>query len=240
MRIGIFTDSHICECDDLGLGRHPRLSKQRLISLMDVFESEKVEAVICLGDLIDRAKGEAKSDVLSHLSDTVSIISRLGVPFYLVGGNHDFLDLSRKDFESEGVLLAPFTLCDENACVIALDANFRECLHHFDEVGEKWDDAHVPPKQLSMLDSTLEASKVPCIVLIHENIDPCVDFYHQARNAPEVRSIIKKHSSKVALVLQGHFHWGAHGTYNGVPYEALKSICVFDTDNYKVLDTSKI
>ena len=240
MKIGIFTDSHICECDDLGLGRHPRLSKQRLISLMDVFEREKVEAIICLGDLVDQAKGETKSDVLSHLSDTVSIISRLGVPFYLVGGNHDFLSLSRKELEENGILLSPFTICDDNACIIALDANFREGNLHFDEAGEKWDDAHIPPEQLSMLDRTLEGASVPCVVLIHENLDPCVDFWHQVRNAPEARAIIKKHSSKIALVLQGHFHWGAHGTYNGVPYEALKSICVFDSDNYKILDTSKI
>ena len=31
------------------------------------------------------------------MSDTVSIISSLGVPFYLVPGNHDFLFLSREE-----------------------------------------------------------------------------------------------------------------------------------------------
>ena len=239
MKFGIFTDSHICNTDDLGLGRKPRLAKERLISLAELFKDEGVDAVICLGDMTDRAKGEEKSDVLAHLSDTVSIISSVGVPFYLVGGNHDFLVLSREDIKSEGVLTAPFCIGDRHGKIIALDANYRESLRHFDDEGEKWDDAHVPPEQLNMLDGELEESSVPCVVLIHENLDPCVDLSHQARNASEVREIIKKHSDKVSLVLQGHFHWGADGVYDGVPYETLKSICVFDTDNYKILDTSE-
>lgn len=238
MRFGVFTDSHICNSDDLGLGRRPRLARGRLISLMEKFKDEGVDAIICLGDLTDCAKDEQKSDVLAHLSDTVSIISSLGVPFYLVPGNHDFLVLSREEIASKGVLTAPFCIGDGHGKIIALDANYRESLCHFDKVGEKWDDAHVPPEQLEMLDRELEASCVPCVILIHENLDPCVDFSHQARNAESVREIIKKHASKVSLVLQGHFHYGASGVYDGVPYETLKSICVFDTDDYKILDTN--
>ncbi len=240
MRLGIFTDSHICGADDLGLGRRPRLARERLISLVEIFRDEGVDAVICLGDLTDRATNEQKSDTLAHLRDTVSIISSLGVPFYLVGGNHDFLVLSREEIAREGVLLAPFCIGDDSATIVGIDANYRENLRHFDEAGEKWDDASIPPEQLEMLDSTLSASKAPCIVLIHENLDPCVDFRHQVRNAESARDIIKKHASKVSLVLQGHFHYGASAIYDGVPYETLKALCVFDSDNYKILDTNNL
>ena len=240
MKIGIFSDSHICLSNDLGLGRNPIEAKKRLVALTDVFKSEGVEAVICLGDLVDKLPNDKKEDVLANLRDTVSIISTLNVPFYLVSGNHDFLILSRNDFANEGISLAPFLIKDENACIIALDANFRDDTHHFDEAGEKWDDAHVPSAQLEMLDRTLCEASVPCIVLIHENLDPCVDFWHQARNADEVRVTIAKHAHKVKTVIQGHFHWGSQGVYDGIPYETVKSICVFDTDNYKILDTSKL
>ncbi len=236
MKIGLFSDAHYCQGDNLGLGREPRVGFERLKKALKAFGDEGVDAICCLGDLTDRVEGDTKEDTVANLREVVSIIRALGVPFYLVCGNHDFLNLSRADMEREGILLAPFVLKDNSACIIGLDANYRDDMRHFDIAGEKWDDAHVPPEQLEMLDSTLEASSVPCVVLIHENLDPCVDFSHQARNASEVREVIATHADKVKTVIQGHFHCGAQGVYDGVDYLTLKSICVFDTDFYRIIE----
>lgn len=234
MKIGLFSDLHFCQSDNLGLGRAPRLGIERLRVAVKGFKSAGVEMIICLGDLTDRVEGDSKEDTLINLREVLSVIG--DIPFYLVSGNHDFLNLSRADMASEGVLLSPFCIRGESAHIIGLDANFRADMRHFDEAGEKWDDAHIPPSQLEMLDNELEASDVPCVVLIHENLDPCVDFSHQVRNAPEVREVIANHANKVKSVIQGHFHYGAQGVYDGVEYQTLKSICVFDEDFYKIIE----
>lgn len=234
MKLGLFSDLHYCQGDNLGLGREPKRAFQRLKIALEAFRRECVDKIICLGDLTDRIEGDTKDDTLANLR---AILSLMGdTPLYLVSGNHDFLNLSRADMAREGIILAPFVIEDDSACIIGLDANFRSDKGHFDESGEKWDDANVPSSQLEELDRALNSAKAPCAILIHENLDPCVDFSHQVRNATEVREVIARHASKVKIVLQGHFHYGASGVYDTIPYETLKSICVFDTDFYKTIE----
>lgn len=236
MKLGIFSDLHYCNADDLGLGRRPLMGIQRLKVAMTAFREQGVDACICLGDMIDRAEGDSREQVLEYLRGAVSIIRPFDLPFFLVPGNHDFLVLSREDFKAEGVTLAPIACKIGDFTLIMLDANYRSDMGHFDTSGEKWDDAHVPSNQLKMLEDTLSSADGSCIVLIHENLDPRVDFSHQVRNASEVNEVISRHASKVKLVLQGHFHYGAEGELDGIPYHTVKSICVFDTDFYEIIE----
>jgi hypothetical protein len=48
MRFGVFTDSHICNSDDLGLGRRPRLARGRLISLMEKGEAATIGEALAM------------------------------------------------------------------------------------------------------------------------------------------------------------------------------------------------
>ncbi|MBQ2809879.1 MAG: metallophosphoesterase [Clostridia bacterium] len=236
MKLGIFSDLHYCSADNLGLGRRPLLGIERLKIAINAFKEQEVDACVCLGDMIDRAIGDGREQILEYLKGAVSIIRASEIPFFLVPGNHDFLALSRKDFKSEGVELAPLVKKIGDFTLIMLDANYRADMRHFDTSGEKWDDANLPNEQLKALDTALLSADGPCIVLIHENLDPCVDFSHQVRNASEVNEVISRHASKVKLVLQGHFHYGADNTLYGVPYHTVKSMCVFNTDFYEIIE----
>lgn len=236
MKIGVFSDLHYCSAENLGLGREPRRGFERFKKMLLLFAENGVDACVCLGDLIDRAQGDTKAQVLQYLAECVSQIRDFDLPFYLVPGNHDFVDLCREDFKNTGITLAPFVLEGDSVTLIALDANYRASGGHFDIDGEKWNDAHVPPEQLRLLDDALSSSSIPCVVLIHENLDPCVDFEHQARNAHEVNEIISRHADKIRAVIQGHFHYGADNTHFGIPYHTVKSICVFDEDFFEIIE----
>ncbi len=236
MKIGIFSDLHYCSQESLGLGREPRRGFERLKKMLLLFAENGVDACVCLGDMIDHAQGDTKAQALEYLAECVSQFKALSLPIYLVPGNHDFLDLSREDFKNAGVSLAPFVLDGEQTRLVALDANYRSDMRHFDISGEKWDDANVPPEQLRLLDDALSSSSMPCVVLIHENLDMCVDFAHQVRNATEVNDIISRHADRIRAVIQGHFHYGADNTHFGIPYHTVKSICVFDADFYEIIE----
>ncbi|MBQ8738775.1 MAG: metallophosphoesterase [Clostridia bacterium] len=235
MKIGVFSDLHFCSSEYLGLGRYPQSGFERLTLALNDFKHAEIDFCVCLGDMVDKSEGDTKDEVLGYLSKCMEQIRAFEIPFYLVPGNHDFLMLTRDDFKSAGVNIAPFVIRGEGVTLIAIDANYREN-GHFDTVGEKWDDAHIPDDQLEMLEREIEESSVPCVVLIHENLDPTVDPSHQVRCASRARRIIQEHASKVRLVLQGHYHYGADTLAEGVPYHTVKSICVFDKDFYEIIE----
>lgn len=236
MKIGIFSDLHFCSSEYLGLGREPKRGFERLTLALNDFKQNEVDFCVCLGDMVDKSEGDTKDEVLGYLSECMQKIRALEIPFYLVPGNHDFLMLTREDFKSAGVNIAPFVIKHEGVTLIGLDANYREN-GHFDTVGEKWDDAHIPDDQLEMLEREIDASSGKCIVLIHENLDPCIDFSHQLRNAGEVNRIIKAHADKIESVIQGHYHYGSDTLVEGVPYHTVKSICVITNESfYEILE----
>ena len=236
MKIGIFSDLHYCSAQNLGLGREPQRGFERFQKMLADFKASGVDICICLGDTIDRANGDTRESALCYLARCVSEFKANALDFYLVPGNHDFLDLTREDFKSAGVMLAPLVIAGDKLTLIALDANYRNSGGHFDTDGERWNDANLPQNQLDFLDSSLREAHTPCIVLIHENLDTCVDFEHQVRNAQEVNEVIAHHSDKVRAVIQGHFHYGADNVHFGIPYHTVKSICVFDTDFYEIIE----
>jgi hypothetical protein len=65
-------------------------------------------------------------------------------------------------------------------------------MEHFDKVGVVWDDSNVPPCQLEMLADTLARAQKPCIVMVHENLDPTVQYQHIIKNHEQIRQIITK------------------------------------------------
>ncbi len=236
MKIGVFSDLHFCSSENLGLGRYPKIGFERLISALNDFKHNEVDFCVCLGDLVDKSEHDTRNEVFGYLSECVAQIRAFDIPFYLVPGNHDFLELTRDDFKGVGVNVAPFVIKDEGVTLIALDANYRKD-GHFDTIGEKWDDAHIPDDQLEMLEREIKQSSAPCVVLIHENLDPTVDFAHQVRNGFLARRIIQSYADKVRLVLQGHYHYGADTLAEGVPYHTVKSICVATNETfYEILE----
>lgn len=233
MKIGVFTDAHYCKADVLCDTRRPSLSLSKIREAMEAFAREAVDFCICLGDITDHSPSDTKESIAACLREALSLIRSYEIPFFLVPGNHDYLATTRKDFESEGIKIPPYIHYADGYRFIFLDANYRSDGRCFDTAGVEWTDSNLPEDQLRFLKEALEEATHPCIVLIHENLDPFVDALHIVKNAEEARKVIRE-SGKVKLVLQGHFHPGAEHTVDGIPYVTLPAMCEGEDNSYRI------
>ena len=235
MKIGLFTDCHYCQADTIGGNRRPKLSYRKINEAMTYFKEQSVDMVFCLGDMTDHDENSTKEDIITCFKEAMRAIKSYKIPFCLVPGNHDYLVMTAEDMEREADFkIPPYTIQTETYNFIILDANYRSNMVRFDKAGVEWTDSNLPPEQLQFLDTQLNMSTVPCIVLIHENLDPSVDKYHIVKNADQIRHIIKS-SGKVKMVIQGHYHYGNENTVDGIPYLTLPAMCEGERNFFKIL-----
>lgn len=236
MKIGLFSDTHYCNCDKIEGWRNPKLAYERTKEAMELFKKENVDICFSLGDLTDHTEGDTKDDIKGYFVKMLSLIKSYDIPFYSVPGNHDYLMLTRKEIEGElGLKTPPYMVeCDEYNFII-LDANYRSDFRCFDEAGVLWTDANLPPQQITYLNEQLSKSTKPAIVLVHENLDPTLDETHKIKNATEARKIIKD-SNKVKMVIQGHYHSGKSSIIDNIPYLTLSAMCEAKETPYKIIE----
>jgi len=235
MKIGLFTDAHYCKARVLCGTRRPSLSPAKIREAMNVFREAGTDMCICLGDMTDHAPEDTHDDCLANLRELIALIGEYDIPFYLVPGNHDYLMMTGDDIKASGLLLPPYTIDTPSCRLIVLDANYRSDMRRFDEAGVDWTDANLPPEQIAYLKEQLSSAVMPCVVLVHENLDPNVECRHIIKNAAEVRQIIAE-SGKVKLVLQGHYHPGAENTIDGIRYLTLPAMCEGEENRYLLLE----
>ena len=235
MKIGLFSDPHYCNRSDVGGDRRASLSYDKIKEAMSAFKEANVSLCICMGDLTDCPEGDTKEDAKRNLSTIMGLINSYGIPFYLVVGNHDCIALSPEDFKFENIDTPPYKIETEEYNFIALDANYRSNMERFDVAGVVWDDSNLPPFEIEYLKAELAGSEKPCIVLVHENLDPTVHYQHIIKNAQEVREIIAQ-SGKVKMVIQGHYHEGNHIEIDGIPYHTVKGMCQGTDNPYEILE----
>ena len=238
MKVGLFSDPHYCKADDIGLNRRPALSFDKIKGAMEDFKKQGVELCFCLGDLVDHASGDTKEKVLENLNKILTLVRSYGIPFYLVPGNHDYVDFSRKDLKDAGLLISdllPFVEVDTAKCkFVLIDANIRSSGNHFDIEGHVWDDACLDDTLVEKIAASLRCDK-ECIVMVHENLDPTVDQNHIIKNSEALCKAIKE-SGTVKLVLQGHFHYGSDWYDQNIHYHTLKAMCLGEENYYEVIE----
>lgn len=237
MKIGLFSDPHYCHVEDLGLNRRPIYSLDKIREAMETFKKQGVEICFCLGDIVDRAKTDTKKEVLENLSAVMSVINEYGIPFYLVPGNHDFVDLTREDFKNAGVSIPdPYLTVECDSCSFFLiDANVRSSGNHFDTEGHVWDDANINTDTFKIAFSAFVSTPKKHIVMVHENLEPTVQEQHIIKNADSVRDIIRE-SKGVELVIQGHYHEGSEWQDGDVHYHTVKAMCLGKTNRYEIME----
>lgn len=237
MKIGLFSDPHYCKADDIGLNRRPALSLGKIKETMESFKNEGVELCFCLGDLIDHAEGDKKEDVLANLNKVLDLIRSYNIPFYLVPGNHDYVDLTREDLKNANLFISRDSVLAEvetDECkFVLIDANIRSSGNHFDIDGHVWDDACLSDACVEQISAALNCDK-KCIVMVHENLDPTVDKNHIIKNAESVRNAIKE-SGTVKLVIQGHYHYGSDWYDGDIHYHTLKAMCLGEDNYYEII-----
>lgn len=84
LRLGIIADPQYADLDpDPRLDRHFRRSLDKLGEAVETFNAQPLDAVVVLGDLIDRG--------WENFDAVLGVLDRLHAPRILLPGNHDFL-----------------------------------------------------------------------------------------------------------------------------------------------------
>ena len=223
MKIGLFSDPHYSRRELSGATRRPRLSYEKIGEALRCFREEKVDLVICLGDLID-SEGSAPQD-RDNLSHIAVLLSSSGIETLVIPGNHDLFALDRYRF---GVLLnmplAPLHRRYGDVDVILLDANYFKNGQAYDGRPGDWTDTMIPQTQTEWLKKELESAGDKTYVFSHQLIDYNMEQHHVVENAEDVCRILVD-SGKVKGVFQGHYHHGGENEIGGVPFVTLRAMC---------------
>ncbi len=234
MKLGIFADPHWCGQDVLCKTRRPRLSLAKMQAASEAFAKAGVDLILCMGDLVDPE--ETHEAEIFHLKTAFTLFQSTEAPFLLVPGNHDYHVFGAGEMEElVGFRIPPYRIDVGGVRLIILDANYRSNGRRYDIAGVEWRDTNLPQEQLDFLQGALHTSSLPCVVAVHEVLDPTVRQDHVIRNAEAARSIIRK-NGKVRLVLQGHYHAGADSLINGIPYLTVPAMCEGTENHFLILD----
>ena len=223
MKIGLFTDSHYSTMELINATRRSRLSYEKIGEALKAFREEKVDLVICLGDLIDTEGNSAKDrDNLSHIS---VLLNSSGIETLCIMGNHDAFAMDRYRYSVLTKMpLAPLHKKYGDVDIILLDANFYKDGRPYDGKPGDWTDTMVPQKQVEWLKKELESCGDKTYVFSHQLIDYIMPQNHVVENAEEICAILAA-SGKVKGVYQGHCHEGGENVIDGIPYVTLAAMC---------------
>jgi len=226
IRFGLVTDPHYAEADPPGnSNRYYRHSLDKLKIAMSLFNQEKVDFVIELGDFKDQDPEPEKENTLRYLKIIEKAFIEFNGPRYHVLGNHDMDSISKKEFqeniENTGIPKEnTYYSFDRNGIhFVVLDANFTHMGRHYNNGKFDWTDSNIKYKQLKWLKQDLEDTGKPTIVFVHQRLDtPHANYKtHCIRNAAEIRSLLEK-SGKIKAVFHGHDHEGGYSNINGIHY----------------------
>lgn len=236
IKLGLFSDSHYCDEEVKVTTRFCSLSYKKLCDAYDEFEKQKVDLIICLGDLCDVDLSDNKFDSIKCLKEIVTKMKSSSIPFLFITGNHDSLCTDLNELQKIiGSPLAPATYETDQYRFICLDANFNSDMQHFSPAGFDWTDVNLPLNQIEFLKNALETSSKECIVLIHEPIDSKTKECYRVNNAPIIREILEK-SGKVKLVIQGHKHYFDDYIENNIRYVTVNGMCEGKENRFMICD----
>lgn len=227
MKFGVFADLHYADKEN-DTERFFQNAPEKLKRCIQFFQKEKVDFMICLGDLLDIGKGKAGQK--QRLMELYKIIGDSEIPFYLCLGNHDIDALPCQE------ILAAFLPGQERGYYsfdrgrfhfTVLDTNYDAAGKHYQEETMKWDRLYVSEEQLDWLLEDLKGIEKQTIILTHGNLDERTwngeMDPHVVKNQEAVRKILQE-NGQVLAVLQGHCHAGAFSVEKGIPYLTLKAL----------------
>ena len=235
MKLGLFTDPHYSTKELACKTRRPSLSYGKIREAMEHFVSENVDAVICLGDLVDDCGSrEENVEAIKRITD---LIRSYGLPFYCMMGNHDYQNFTREEFnEYTKGAYPPFSLEIGESLLILLDCNYRKCGRIYAPGDVDWKDTRLPEDQLSkMRELIVNNPERDVYVLSHQNIDSTIRADHVTDNADEIRTILNSYAN-VRTVIQGHYHRGNDNVIDGIKYHTLPAMCEGEGNYFEIYE----
>ena len=235
MKLGLFTDPHYSTKELACKTRRPSLSYGKIGEAMEYFKNESVDAVICLGDLVDDSGSfEENVDAIKRIT---ALIRSFGLPFYCMMGNHDYQNFSREEFnEYTDGAYPPFSIEMGKSLLIFLDCNYRKCGRIYAPGDVDWKDTRLPDEQLQKMGELIEANPEKNVyVLSHQNIDSTIRADHVTDNADDIRAILNSYAN-VRTVIQGHYHRGNDNVIDGIKYHTLPAMCEGEGNYFEIYE----
>ena len=235
MKLGLFTDPHYSTKELACKTRRPSLSYAKIKDAMEHFANERVDAVICLGDLVDDC-GSVEENV-EAIKRITALIRSFNVTFYCMMGNHDYQNFTRTDFDkyTDGAY-PPFSIEMGKSLLIFLDCNYRKCGRIYAPDDVDWKDTRLPDGQLQKMRELIEASPEKDVyVLSHQNIDSGIRADHVTDNAEDIRAVLNSFAN-VRAVIQGHYHHGHDNVIDGTKYHTLPAMCEGEGSYFEIFE----
>lgn len=234
MKIGLFADPHYSTKELIGVTRRPRLSYEKIGEALRVFRDEKVDLVICLGDLIDTENNAVKDrENLSHIA---VLLASSGIETLCIMGNHDAFCLDRYRFSVLlGLPIAPLHKKYGDVDIILLDANYYKNGKAYDGRDGDWTDTMIPESEVAWLKTELESCGSKTYVFTHQSVDYTLEQHHVVENAEEVCAVLSQ-SGKVKGVYQGHYHGGGESLLDGIPFTTLSAMCEGYENSFMIVE----
>lgn len=225
LRFGVVTDSHYADREKQGT-RYYRQSLEKMQECISVFNQEKVDFAIHLGDFKDQDREQRTEDTLSYLKALEFIYAQFNGPRYHCVGNHDVDSITKQQFLQNITNSnipntdSYYQFISNDIQFIVLDANFdKDGRDHFYLEGANWQDIRVPKPEVKWLKKVLKKNKRPTIVFCHHPLFEYQkdDHTYHIQNYKEIQQVLEK-SDQVLAVFQGHTHEERHQVINGIHY----------------------
>lgn len=215
------------------------------------------EFILATGDIVSTQTREAMLEARDQMN-------ALNIPYYPMGGNHDFVVSESRDWFLEAfhnhlpqkstyyhfthnnlrfIVLDPWWLWSDNTLHPISEASVREKLDNSLE-GARW---ALPPEQIQWLQETLQNDTVtPTIIACHYPLIPIPerrlrpDFNNGGclNNGKEICDLLSRHP-QVKAVFTGHVHIHFIEEHNGLTHICTGALPEFPTEyrSIQVTDT---
>lgn len=249
---GVIADVQYCNCEPKGT-RFYNSSLTKLREAVNTFESDKVNFVVNLGDLIDRDFDSYKP--------VMNILDSSNLKIYHVAGNHDYSVDSR--YKKKLPVLKPdtkgyYSFVHENFRFIVLNgneistysSNNKKTLKQAEELlaslkaGNEinaldWNGGF-SGAQIKWLEKELDASNAAgekAFLLCHFPVVP--ENAHNLLNYKEVLTLLEKYQNIIAW-FNGHNHAGNYGNFNMIHFVNFKGMVDTEsTNSFAIVDVYK-
>lgn len=234
VRLGLITDLHYADKPPAGT-RHYRETLAKLEEVAARFQTERPDAVVELGDLIDAADSVAvEKGYLTRINKDFTALP--GTKHYVLG-NHCVQTLTKTEFlDGVGQQKSHYSF-DAGGChFVILDACFRHDGQPYGRQNSQWTDSNIPADQVEWLRADLRAVTSKAIVFVHQRLD--VSNHYGVKNAEQIRKVLED-SGKVLAVFQGHSHKNDLQDINGIHYCTLAAMIEgsgAENSGYSLLD----
>ena len=239
VRVGIVTDVHYADKVPAGT-RHYRESQRKLAEAVALFEEQKVDWIIELGDIVDAAP--TVDEELSYLRTIDKVLKSADVPVHYVLGNHCVATLTKEEFLKTVKAKKSYYSFDYGGLhFVVLDACYNHKMEPYGRANFTWTDTNIPPEQADWLEKDLKGTELQTIVFVHQRLDLEPSASYAVKQSPAIRGILER-SGKVRAVFQGHSHKNELHRIEGISYcvnAAMVEGSGMDNSAYSILEVAR-